>query len=217
MDEQTKTLEQSIRELGDETFSATPSGIRHPVYLDPRGWRVYPSTHVGPGMPMPAWEGRHHLVCNVPPGAIPASVVEQLLPHLDTMVEACIEVDDALDTEDDVLASAAYELSNLELDFVCYWDPCDFYSPVWGEIRDYATEGLSAEAIVDRLGTDDNGHECVDRDAAIAWVEDFIADGVAEGQIELPESKSCYGCNRPLDPHAGLSVAYCGQCGEVGR
>lgn len=33
--------------------------------------------------------------------------------------------------------------------------------------------------------------------------------------IESPDVRRCNECNRPLDPHAGLSVVYCGRCGEA--
>lgn len=38
----------------------------------------------------------------------------------------------------------------------------------------------------------------------------YYRDGPAE-----PKARTCYGCGRDLDPHAGLSVVYCGQCGEA--
>lgn len=216
MEDQTETLEKSIRELGEETFAATPSGIRHPVYLDPRGWRVYPSTHVGPGMPMPAWEGRHPHVCDVPPGAIPASVVEQLLRHLDTLAEACVEADHDWEDDEAYMASATYRLGagRLDLDIACEWHPADWFEPCRHDIRAYAEEGLDVSTIVDRIGLEADGWQCVDTEAAIEWIAEFIRDGIEAGEIELPEPKPCYGCGQPLP---SVDDVFCDACGGPER
>lgn len=29
-----------------------------------------------------------------------------------------------------------------------------------------------------------------------------------------PRHRTCYGCGRTIDPHAGLSVVFCGRCGD---
>lgn len=43
-----------------------------------------------------------------------------------------------------------------------------------------------------------------------------VAD-LEEPLLPGPVARRCYGCDRPIDPRAGLAVVYCGRCGEDGR
>jgi hypothetical protein len=87
------------------------------------------------------------------------------------------------------------------------------------QILMHARLGKTAEAIVDTIGLSHCGRECTDRAEAVSWVECYIDESLADGSLVRPRpaARPCYGCNRPLDPHAGLSVAYCGQCGQCGE
>lgn len=98
-------------------------------------------------------------------------------------------------------------------------------SPVeWLDINErqiimHARLGKTAEAIVDAIGLSHCGRECTDRTEAVEWVECLIDERLADGSLiqPRPTRRICYGCDRPLHPHSGLSVVYCGKCGNESR
>jgi hypothetical protein len=176
-------LEASIDDLATETWPATPSGIRHAVYLDPIRARAYGFTAVGAGCPMSAYNGPDICICRVPGNAISQSLVNQLTAHLGTLAAACEEIQHDLGDPDDLQASAVYAAENLELDIACYWSPGDWYQDSDSEIAGLMRQGHSVEEIVDILGTGDDFNGMVDQDTAESWMSDRC-DEIREAAIE---------------------------------
>lgn len=182
-------LVKSIEALSDYDFDCV-SGFSTKIYLNPEAEKIEVFQDSNNSMPMKAYHHEWLHICNIPSVSVPDSVVSALL-EIEDALESAIESYEGTEwngsnhvgqwswNEDDSMHFA--QLTS-ELSFASYWEPGDWFESCMGELKKEWESGKTAEQIIDGQHLGDSADGMCDRPAAIEWLEDEIAQWVADAE-----------------------------------
>ncbi|MGL5923751.1 hypothetical protein [Chroococcidiopsis sp.] len=177
-----ESLRASIEALQEEDFSGSWGGWKTDIYLNPEDGTVYCFLDIGQGIPQESHNGIDKRILTVYPSAIAQSVYSWVVSIEDTL-EAMLK--EYLGSEfDGHNPIGRWSSKGIELlDYVrsqdtdtiaSWWDAEDWFDP--DDLKPLWIEGKTAEEIIDQHGCGDVFNGMVDRDEAIAWLDDRIEE-----------------------------------------
>jgi hypothetical protein len=174
VDETEQKIHKSILEAGEHTHPRFAVAY----YLNPVD-KVIENVFVGGGMPRAAYYGIWIEIFTAPPGAIPQSVVNNLLAIEDRLIYDCQENFKGVEWDGRNHVGVWQNKPNYSWEYQfeigCFWDPYDWFEPVLRDLKDKWRNGMTASQIIDSEDLGDN-EGMVDRDDAIKWLEQVIEE-----------------------------------------
>ncbi len=172
------TLHDSIHDSILNAGKAVHPNYATVYYLDPENRVIEPYTVIGAGIPAPAYHGIWVKIFSAPAGAIPESVVTNLLRIEDQLIYDC---ENFQGTEWDGHNHIGVwrnkpDYSVRQFEIGSFWDPCDWFEPVLQDLREKWENGMNAAQIIDSEDLGNIYDGMVDRDAAIEWLAETIKD-----------------------------------------
>jgi hypothetical protein len=177
------TLHDSILNAG----KAVHPNYAVTYYLDPENKVIESYTVIGAGIPAPAYHGIWVEIFSAPAGAIPESVVANLLRIEDRLIYDCES--NFQGTEWDGHNHIGVwrnkpDYSVRQFEIGCFWDSCDWFEPVLQDLQDKWRKGMNASQIIDSEDLGNIYDGMVDRDEAVKWLEEQIKDWEEEEDEE---------------------------------
>jgi hypothetical protein len=176
------TLHNSILNAGDAVHPSYPTDF----YLDPESEQIQWYTRTGAGIPAPAYHGIWVKVFQAPAGAIPESVVENLLKVEDRLIYDCENNFQGTEWDGRNHTGVWKDKPDYSMEFqfeiAVFWDPWDWFGPVLQDLKDKWESGMDAAQIIDSEDLGDISSGIVDRDQAIEWLEDKIQEWQEEAE-----------------------------------